>query len=152
MEMWWKVWSLRGSFLELNTASGSFARAVFFGGAKVNLKNIWQNGFIVFFINGWRDQMSNISLAITSRVIFHEQLKYTFFSFSFPFFPILSPLYPLFLPGPISSLPGPVSVPITMALKGCSNFQWHIGDELHFSVAYKEFTLFLWRNEHELTV
>ena len=22
-----------------------------------------------------------------------------------------------------------------MALKGCSNFQWHIGDELHFSVA-----------------
>ena len=28
----------------------------------------------------------------------------------------------------------------TMALKGCSNFQWHIGDELHFSVAYREFT------------
>ena len=28
-----------------------------------------------------------------------------------------------------------------MALKGCSNFQWHIGDELHFSVAYREFTL-----------
>ena len=28
----------------------------------------------------------------------------------------------------------------TMALKGCSNFQWHIGDELHFSVAYSEFT------------
>ena len=27
-----------------------------------------------------------------------------------------------------------------MALKGCSNFQWHIGDELHFSVAYREFT------------
>ena len=29
----------------------------------------------------------------------------------------------------------------TMALKGCSNFQWHIWDELHFSVAYREFTL-----------
>ena len=28
-----------------------------------------------------------------------------------------------------------------MASKGCSNFQWHIGDELHFSVAYREFTL-----------
>ena len=28
----------------------------------------------------------------------------------------------------------------TMALKGCSNFQWHIWDELHFSVAYREFT------------
>ena len=28
----------------------------------------------------------------------------------------------------------------TMALKGCSNFQWHIGDELHFSVAYRELT------------
>ena len=28
----------------------------------------------------------------------------------------------------------------TMVLKGCSNFQWHIGDELHFSVAYREFT------------
>jgi len=28
-----------------------------------------------------------------------------------------------------------------MALKGCSNFQWHIEDELHFSVAYREFTL-----------
>ena len=27
-----------------------------------------------------------------------------------------------------------------MALKGCSNFQWHIRDELHFSVAYRKFT------------